>query len=195
MGNIFLFDRINASASTPHWQIAAALLIAQWVIWAIPIGLVVAWVRGDGAARVGLLEIALAVFIALGFGQVITHLWPEPRPFMLHLGTQFLPHDPDPGMPSDHVTVFWSLACAALATRRFRACAFPLFAMGLLVGWSRVFLGVHFPFDVLGALPVAAAGVLTARALRAPLVPLYVACVRCWGSVAGTLMHWARRVS
>jgi undecaprenyl-diphosphatase len=187
MGNILLFDRINGSAATPHWQIEAALLIAQWVIWLIPVGVAVAWLKGEGPARACLLEMVVAVLIALGVGQIVTHPWPEPRPFMLHLGTQFLAHDPDPGMPSDHVTVFWSLACAALATRQFRAYAVPLFALGLLVGWSRVFLGVHFPFDVLGALPVAAAGALTARSLRAPLVPLYVALVRCWSGIARVL--------
>lgn len=195
MGNILLFERINASAATPHWQIAVALAVAQWVIWLVPIGLAVAWVRGDGVTRATLLEMVLAVFIALGIGQVIGHIWPEPRPFMLHLGAQFLAHDPDPGMPSDHVTVFWSLACAALAARRFRGWAAPLFALGLLVGWTRVFLGVHFPFDVLGALPVAAAGAVISRAMRRPLVPLYVAAVRCWSGAARRLAQAGRRMS
>ena len=49
--------------------------------------------------------------------------------------------------PSGHATV--SFACAtvlALAVPRFRA---PLFALAALIAFSRVYVGVHYPFDVL----------------------------------------------
>ena len=75
-------------------------------------------------------------------------------------------------MPSDHVTVFWSLALATLGTRRFAAWGFTLLIAGLLVGWSRIYLGVHFPYDVAAALPVAALGALASRLLQAPLRPI-----------------------
>lgn len=180
MSNILLFDLINASRVTPHWQVAAALVIAQWIIWIVPVGLTLGWIRGDDAVRLSLLEMVVAVLIALAIGQVVTHVWPQPRPFMLHLGSQYLAHDPDPGMPSDHVTVFWSLACAACGGKRLRPWAPVLFALGLLVGWSRVFLGVHFPFDVLGALPVAAIGAAVAYALRSRLLPVYRWLAKLW---------------
>ena len=184
MDNILLFERLNASATTPHWQIAAAAAVAQWVIWAIPAGMAIGWLRGDDADRASLLEMLVAVLFALGIAQLVTLAWPQPRPFMLHLGSQYLAHSPDPGLPSDHVTVFWSLACAALATRRFRAWSLPLLAGGLLVGWSRVFLGVHFPLDVAAALPVGAAGAALARWLRPWAQPVYGAALRLWGHAA-----------
>lgn len=185
MGNILLFNRINASPATPHWEVAAALLIAQWLIWLVPPGLIVAWVRAHRADRTQLMEMLVAVLLALGIGQLIGLLWPEPRPFVLHLGWQFLAHAPDPGMPSDHVLVFWSLAASALAARRHRAWALVLFALGLLVGWSRVFLGVHFPFDVLGALPVAAMAAAMAHSLRLLLAPAFTWPGRIWEGLFG----------
>jgi undecaprenyl-diphosphatase len=63
--------------------------------------------------------------------------------------------------PSGHATV--SFACAtvlALAVPRLRA---PLFALAALIAYSRVYVGVHYPFDVLGG---AALGVGIAIALR-----------------------------
>ena len=172
MNNLHLFQLINAPPGIGHLQLAAATLLARWMIFLIPLAMVLAWVRGDDVARRELLQIGLAVAIALGMAQIVTHVWPQPRPFVMHIGTQYLAHDTDPGLPSDHVTVFWSVAFAALASRRFALWGFPLLALGLLVGWSRVYLGVHFPFDVLAALPVALAGTAVAIALRMPLLPI-----------------------
>lgn len=171
MNNHHLFELINASPGTGHVHLMLATALAEWVIYLIPLGMLVAWVRGDHAARRELLEKLLAVLMALAIAQVVTHVWPQPRPFQLHLGTQHIQHSNDPGLPSDHVTVFWSLALAALFSRQFAVWGFPLLAVGLAVGWSRVYLGVHFPYDVLGALPVAVAGVAVARAARRPLLP------------------------
>ena len=69
--------------------------------------------------------------------------------------------------------MFWSVALAALASRKFALWSFPMLALGLVVGWSRVYLGVHFPFDILAALPVALAGTVAAWGLRTPLAPAF----------------------
>lgn len=184
MVNLLLFERLNATPATPHWQIAAASVIAQWLILGIPVMLALGWLRGNDQERRELLEMLVATLLALGVGQFITHVWPQPRPFMIHVGSQFLPHDPDPGLPSDHVTVFWSLACAALLSARFARWSVPLFALGLLVGWSRIFLGVHFPYDVAAALPVAAMGAALARSVRSPMERAYTGVLRLWGYIA-----------
>lgn len=149
-----------------------ALAVASGLIWLVPVAMTVAWMRGDSAARRQLLEMLLTVGVALGIAQVIAHVWPHPRPFMLNLGTQYLAHSADPGLPSDHVTVLWSLALAAFWTRRFAIWGLPLLTAGLVVGWARVFLGIHFPFDVLAAFPVALVAALIGRALRAPMMPI-----------------------
>jgi undecaprenyl-diphosphatase len=184
MGNIRLFELLNASGNIAHWKLAALIAIATGLIYIVPLALVAAWLRGDAGQRRALLEMLLAVGLALGIGQAITMLWPQPRPFMVHLGTQFIAHAADPGLPSDHVTVLWALACAALWFRSFRSWALALFPAGLLVGWSRVVLGVHFPYDVLGALPVAWAGSMLAVAARPVAVATYARVVDTWERVA-----------
>jgi undecaprenyl-diphosphatase len=183
--NVELFERVNASATTPHWAVAVAIAIAQWVVWLVPAWLTLSWFRSDAKGRGELLEVLAVMLLALGFGQVLVMIWPQPRPFMVHLGSQFLAHVPDPGFPSDHVTVLWSAACAVLSTGRFERMAPLWIALGLLVGWSRVFLGVHFPLDVLGALPVAALAALSVRALRQPMQPIYTALVNVWARILG----------
>ena len=78
---------------------------------------------------------------------------PEPEP-LVDLPATY-------SFPSGHATV--SFACAtvlALAVPRLRV---PLFVLAALIAWSRVYVGVHYPFDVLAG---AALGIATAIALR-----------------------------
>ena len=171
MTNLHLFELINAAPGLDHLRVVIAIALANWMIYLVPVAMTIAWVRGDDVARRELLQMLGSTLIALWIAQVITHLWPQPRPFALHLGTQYLAHADDPGLPSDHVTVLWSLALAAFGTKRFAVWGLPLLTLGLLVGWSRVYLGVHFPYDVLAAFPVAAAGAAAGYLLRKPAMP------------------------
>lgn len=74
-----------------------------------------------------------------------------------------LPHDPS--MPSGHAMMaFAGATLLALVAPQLR---WALFALAVGVGVSRVYLGVHFPSDVLaGAAIGAVIGALAARALR-----------------------------
>lgn len=63
--------------------------------------------------------------------------------------------------PSGHATVaFASATVLALAVPRLR---WPLYALAALIAFSRVYVGVHYPFDVLAG---AVLGVAIAIALR-----------------------------
>lgn len=192
MTNLHLFQLINAPPGMTQQQLLLATLLASWLIVLVPITMAIGWLRGGHAARLDLLQILLAAGLALLLAQVITVVWPQPRPFALHVGTQYLSHVTDPGLPSDHVTVFWTLALASLRSRRFALWGFPLLAVGLVVGWSRIYLGVHFPLDIAAALPVAWAGTMGASVLRKPMMPLYARMLSLHDRWMGLLLDWMR---
>lgn len=192
MDNLHLFELINAGPVLGPGLLALATVLAQWLVALVPLGLALAWVRGDVATRRELLELLLATTLALAAAQLIHRAWPQPSPSVLHLGRQYLAQGLDAGLPSDQVTVFWSLALAALSTRHFAVGCFPLLTSGLAVGWSRVFLGLHFPFDVLAALPVAALGALGARALRQPAQPVMARVLVIYDRFANAAQAWWR---
>lgn len=196
MTNLHLFELINASPGIAPLRLALATAAARWLIYVVAAVLALGWMRGDRAARRELLRMSVAVLMAWAIAQLIAHAWPQPRPFALHLGTQYLAHANDPGLPSDHATVLWSLAFSALGTRRFAVWCFPLLALGLVVGLSRVYLGAHFPFDIAAALPVAIAGALLERALRRPLRPIGERILQHHDRLALAVrarLHWPRK--
>ncbi|MDQ2778622.1 MAG: undecaprenyl-diphosphatase [Pseudomonadota bacterium] len=175
MNNLHLFELINAPPGLGPGRLALATLMAQWAIYGLPLGAAVAWWRGPRAARIDWLQVAFTILVALALAQIVAHVWPQPRPFALNLGTQYLAHTADPGLPSDHVVVIWTAALALLRIDRFAIWGLPLLALGLVVGWCRVYLGVHFPLDIVAALPVAAAATLVAGALEPRLMPAWIA--------------------
>ncbi|SOF00169.1 PAP2 superfamily protein [Burkholderia sp. OK233] len=162
--NQALFLMINATLSTPAWQIDMARIIADYVIYLVPLSLIAIWLFGDERQREVAVHAFCVTLLALGLSQIIGLVWPHPRPFVIGIGHTFLEHAPDSSFPSDHGTVFASVALTLLlgGVRRYGVA---ILLSGLAVAWARVFVGVHFPLDMIGAVAVACVAFL----LIAPL--------------------------
>jgi undecaprenyl-diphosphatase len=153
--NRALFLAINAGAGTATWVVDSAILIANGLIYLIPVLLLVLWLWGDARRRNLALRACLVAMLGVGLNQLISLAWPHPRPFAIGLGQPWLPHAADSSFPSDHATVFASVGLTLLFGAEIGLAVVTL-VVGLCVAWSRVFLGVHFPLDMLGAVGVAA---------------------------------------
>ena len=117
----------------------------------------------------------LSASLALLANQAVAHLWERPRPFTAHpLATHLLaPASADPSFPSDHAAAAFAIAVAVLAysTR----VGVGLFAAAVLIGVSRVALGLHYPSDVVAG---AAVGTVAALLVVRPARPWVEAVVR-----------------
>ncbi|NCH34569.1 undecaprenyl-diphosphate phosphatase [Cronobacter sakazakii] len=170
--NQFLFLQINATPASPGWLIALATFIARDLISIVPLLPVVLWLWRPTERRL-VVKFVLALLISLAVSWLAGHLFPHPRPFVVGLGHQFLPHAPDDSYPSDHGTVIFTFALAFLFWHRVWSGAL-LMAVACAIAWSRVYLGVHWPLDMAGGLLVAMLACLSAQILWAPLgEPLY----------------------
>nr|VUD33900.1 PAP2 family protein [Raoultella sp. NCTC 9187] len=123
---------------------------------------VVSRCRGGGHRQA--LFCTLSIVAALTIGALCGSLWFHPRPFMIPLGHTWIDHPADNSFPSDHGSVMFSAAFALLSLR-LRALGLAVLLMALSVAWARIFLGVHFPLDMVGSVLVSAAGVCVARAV------------------------------
>ena len=184
--NRALFLIINGTPAMPVWLVSSALFAANYLIWLIPLLLTGMWLSGCNRQRELAICACLVALFALGANQLIGLVWSHPRPFAIGLGHAFLPHVADSSFPSDHATVFASVALTLLIGR-MRWLGGITLVVGIAVAWARVFLGVHFPLDMIGAVAVAC----IAYAVIAPLWKMRgPAATRLAVSLYRTLLAW-----
>lgn len=148
--NQAVFLALNARPGAPPWLLAIAEVIANDLIYLIPIALTAMWLWGDSRPRSVALKVCVVAGLGLGAGQLIGLTWSHPRPFTIGLGHTWMPHAADASFPSDHLTVFTAVGlCIALDGELM--LGLTLLAAVVFVAWARIFLGVHCPLYMLGA--------------------------------------------
>jgi len=106
----------------------------------------------------------ISVVIADAIGTyVFKHTFLRPRPCIALEGVRLLVGCTNlPSFPSNHAVNSSTLATLAILARPW--CWLPTAALVLLVGFSRIYVGVHYPLDILGG---GVLGVVVALALSA----------------------------
>jgi len=102
---------------------------------------------------------AVETGVSVGIGQLMSiglkHLFKRPRPFMSYPDRiNPVNYGTGPSFPSGHTTLAFSTATSLALTRRQWAVTLPITLWAGSVGYSRMYLGRHFPTDVLGGLAV-----------------------------------------
>ncbi len=154
--NNALFLWLNAPATPGTGVVTLATFLANDLIWLVPITMIVAWLRGRDDIRKAMLGAAVAALLGLFLNQCIGFFYWHPRPFMVPIGHTLIQHAPDSSFPSDHLTFWWGIAFS-LWFQKYPRLGSALALAGLPIAWARIYLGVHFPFDMAGAAFVAAA--------------------------------------
>ncbi len=166
--NYGLFYLINATPASPEWSIKLAIFVAKDLISIMPALIAILWLWGPrkqvGAQRQLVIKIAMALVISLAASWLLGHLFPHDRPFVDHVGYNFLHHAADDSFPSDHGTAIFTFALAFLLWHRIWSGT-VLMVVACAIAWSRVYLGVHWPMDMLGGLMVGLLGCLSAQIL------------------------------
>ncbi|HDH0700666.1 TPA: undecaprenyl-diphosphate phosphatase [Klebsiella aerogenes] len=176
--NYALFALINATPASSWWAIEVATFIAKDLIIIVPLLVVALWLWGPNQRQL-VFKVMLALALSLSISWIIGHLFPHDRPFVDGVGYNFLHHAADDSFPSDHGTVIFTFALAFLFWHRVWSGAL-LLVIASAIAWSRVYLGVHWPLDMLGGLLAGMCGCLGAQLL--------------WQSGGHGLYQWLQRL-
>ena len=148
--NLSLFSWINASPEASNTSIHFAIFIANDLLYCMILLFAWFWLRGNYDTKKQILKAFIFTSIAILISQCISHVYYHPRPFVMDVGHTLIYHAPNGSFPSDHMLIFSSIAFSYLFSAQRKLGVF-LLIVAWLVAWSRVYLGVHFPLDMLGA--------------------------------------------
>ncbi|MBX7549492.1 phosphatase PAP2 family protein [Streptomyces sp. NPDC004232] len=175
-----LYDINGLAKDAPHWfdrvmefvgeygLLLAMVLLVVWCWWSVR--------RRGGEDAVS--SVAALVWAPLAAGLAVLVNIPirgfvgRPRPFVDHQGLDVLvPGKTDFSFVSDHATITMALGVGLfVANRRFGIAGIGL---ALLEGFCRVYMGVHYPTDVVGGFALGTAvALLLSPAAMALLTPL-----------------------
>ena len=153
--NQSLFLLINASHQPNVALLGLTKFLAQVPVFFALLCLVLMWLKDNLSKSVVLNAIYVTSF-ALLVNFVISLMWQHNRPFVDHIGLTFIRHTPDSSFPSDHVTFLACIAFCLSLDKHYHSLGICLLGLSLATAWARVFSGVHYPFDVLGAYALSA---------------------------------------
>jgi undecaprenyl-diphosphatase len=134
-GHSRMLDAIMIAVAAYSPIVFAVVLLACWARWRPD------WQRAAALAGV-------AALVGLGAGQLVGILLPRARPYLVSSATVLVTHTPDTSFPSDHAILAFAVTTVLATMNRTLAAWLLAFSSVLLL--ARIYIGVHYPTDVIG---------------------------------------------
>lgn len=138
----------------------AAILIAQYLYFLVLLVAAIFFIVQPLAVKKSMVVCgAIVAPVAYAISRISSFFYYDPRPFVVGHFTPLIAHAADNGFPSDHVLLTGAVAMIVWFYNKKWSAA--LWALALLIGWARVYVGVHHATDIVGSIVmVIAAGAL-----------------------------------
>lgn len=153
-----IFQKINNLANQCLWFDKLMIFLAEYLIYFMTaFGLIYLFFVYQKQWKEFIKPI-----IAIGFSraiitEIIRFFYYRPRPFLTHQVNNLTSHDISGSFPSGHIAFIFPLIYFVALVNKKIGVAFII--LGVLMGIARIYVGVHYPLDILGGIII---GVLTA---------------------------------
>ena len=145
-----IFRAINQFAGRYRLFDMIMVTISQKVRYLFVILLIFMWFRNNFYKKVTLYA-GISIVVTLLFNCLIKLFYFKPRPF-LKFWVHLLPPSPskkNSSFPSKHTTLAFAAATSVFFYKRLLGSIMFIFAF--LAGFSRIWMGQHFPMDIVGS--------------------------------------------
>ena len=168
-----LYRAINELVVDYSWIGRGLSVVESWSVPLLAAAMFALWLFArPGSSRKWKLACASALAssgLALLVNQLIARLWERARPFAHHPAIRVWgTRSHDPSFPSDHASAAFGIAFAVFCFDRLVGSIF--LAAACVIGVGRVFVGVHYPGDVLAGCLVGLCAALLVARLGRPIV-------------------------
>ncbi|KAA6451563.1 undecaprenyl-diphosphatase [Bacillus swezeyi] len=145
--NIDVFRAINDLGKEYSMFNPAVYFLAEYMMYILALGLVVYWLTRTTKNRLMVIYGVISFVIAEILGKIAGSLYSNYQPFaeLPHVN-QLIEHEIDNSFPSDHTILFFSICF--LFFLFYKKTGWLWLVLAFAVGVSRIWSGVHYPFDV-----------------------------------------------
>ncbi len=175
-----LFLYINSFAGKNHLVDLIMIIIAQITPYLFILLLFYFWFSKNKNEA---LYAGYAAIIGVLINKIIGLFYFHPRPFMNHLGTTLLSHKADSSFPSNHTTFTLSIAFMLLTFKSTRVIGVITTFFALWCGFARVYIGVHYPFDIFGSIIVSVLTIIIVMIFKNKLAILNKLIINIWHKI------------
>jgi len=156
--NLVGFRLINDLAGHNFWLDKFMIFVADKMGYLMILGVLFFAYKNSDRFKVLLLTIGSAILARVMFVELIRYFVYNPRPYLsLENVNILMNHEVSSSFPSGHATFYFALAMGVYLCNKKTGLIYLILAG--LMGFSRIFISVHWPLDILAG---AVLGIATA---------------------------------
>ncbi|OCT14372.1 hypothetical protein A8709_26505 [Paenibacillus pectinilyticus] len=142
------FQTINSFADRFSALNPIVAFFANNLDYVFYLGVIVYWFIRTPDNRKMVVNTLLSGGVALGVNNIIGVIYHRDRPFVAHHVIQLVQHDASASFPSNHAAAAFAVATSIWLWRRKEGSVW--FVLAILIGFSRIWSGIHYPLDIIG---------------------------------------------
>lgn len=145
--DVYIFYMINSGLHNTFFNMIMPIIanLGLYSFW-ILICILLAIFGGEKGRNVALICV-VAILIGYFASEILKIVFARPRPFEVLAGVNLFGIETEYSFPSTHATEVF-IGCTIIGKKYGHFI--PLICLAVLVSISRVYLGVHYPTDILG---------------------------------------------
>ncbi|MCX8015722.1 MAG: phosphatase PAP2 family protein [Patescibacteria group bacterium] len=148
-----IFQKINNLANQCLWFDKLMIFLAEYLIYFMTaFGLIYLFFIYQKQWKEFIKPIIAIIFSRAIITEIIRFFYYRPRPFLTHQVNNLVSHDISGSFPSGHITFIFPLIYFVASVNKKIGLVFIV--LGVLMGIARIYVGVHYPLDIVGGIIV-----------------------------------------